>query len=215
MNVNLAPVLDVYRLPGGFDDQFQRSYSTSPATVSALAADFIRAQQAGGVAATAKHFPGLGAAAKAQNTDKRPVTLNVSATSLRSIDELPYRAAIAAKVKLVMVSWAVYPTLSARPAGLSANVVQGELRGRLGFQGVTITDALEAGALKAYGSIQDRARLAAQAGMDLLLCSGQTQGEGTACLAGLEKGYQDGVLGKTAFKAADVRVLTLRAGLPR
>src|SRR5262249_39826299 len=61
MNVNLAPVLDVFRKPGDFDDQFQRSYSSNPKVASALGADFIRAQQKGKVAATAKHFPGLGA----------------------------------------------------------------------------------------------------------------------------------------------------------
>ena len=216
MNVNLAPVLDVYRTAGDFDDQFQRSYSSSPSQVSYLGADFIKAQQKGGVAATAKHFPGLGAAAKSQDTDLAPVKLNVSAANLRGIDELPYKAAIAAKVKLVMVSWAVYPGLGAtRPGGLSTNVVQGELRNRLGFKGVTITDALEAGALRPYGSIQHRALLAAQAGMDLLLCSAQTKGEGAACVDGLEDGYNDGSLGKTTFKAADTRVLSLRAGLPR
>jgi beta-glucosidase-like glycosyl hydrolase len=59
------------------------------------------------------------------------------------IDEVPFQAAIAAGVKLVMVSWAVYPALGARPAGLSPNVVQGELRDRLHLTGVTITDALQ------------------------------------------------------------------------
>lgn len=62
LNVNLAPVLDVYRTPDSFDDQFQRSYSMNPQTVADLGADFITAQQATGVAATAKHFPGLGTA---------------------------------------------------------------------------------------------------------------------------------------------------------
>ena len=75
--MNLAPVLDVYRTPGDFDDQFGRSYSTSAHQVSYLGADFIKAQQATGVAATAKHFPGLGAADAAQNTDEQPVTLDV------------------------------------------------------------------------------------------------------------------------------------------
>jgi beta-N-acetylhexosaminidase len=216
MNVNLAPVLDVYRAPGDFDDQFQRSYSMNPHRASYLGADFIKAQQRGGVAATAKHFPGLGAATAKQDTDLRPVTLHVSRANLRSIDEQPYTAAIKAKVKLVMVSWAVYPSLgSTRPAGLSSNIVQGELRRRLGFTGVTITDALEAGALKPYGSFQHRALLAAQAGMDLLLCSDQTVGEGRQCLAGLLSGYSDGSLPQAAFQAADARVLALRAGLPR
>ena len=154
LNVNLAPVLDVYRAPGDFDDQFGRSYSTSGRQVSRLGADFVAAQQATGVAATAKHFPGLGAADASQNTDERPVTLDVPRSVLHGTDEYPYRAAISAGVKLVMVSWAVYPALDARaPAGLSAKVIGGDLRQRLGFTGVTITDALEAGALRAYCTI--------------------------------------------------------------
>jgi beta-N-acetylhexosaminidase len=214
MNTNLAPVLDVYRQPGDFDDQYQRSYSMNPALVAELGADFIRAQQRAGVAATAKHFPGLGAAAQSQNTDDRPVTLNLPLATIRNTDELPYKAAIAAGVKLVMVSWAVYPALDpGRPAGLSATIVDGELRQRLGFQGVTITDALEAGALSAYGTIQNRALLAAEAGMDLILCSAQYVGEGVQATAGLEEGYRDGRLGQPAFTAALRRVLALRASL--
>ena len=78
MNVNLAPVVDFYRQAGDFYDQYQRSYSMSASTAGALSADFIRAQQATGVAATAKHFPGLASASSTQNTDLRPVTLNDS-----------------------------------------------------------------------------------------------------------------------------------------
>jgi beta-N-acetylhexosaminidase len=216
MNVNLAPVLDVYRKAGDFDDQFQRSYSKNPRLVSRLGADFIRAQQKTGVAATAKHFPGLGAAGKNQDTDLVPVTLNVSKANLRNIDEFPYKAAIAAGVKLVMVSWAVYPALDrGRPAGLSSTIVQGELRQRLGFKGVTITDALEAGALRAFGPITNRALLAAGAGMDLILCAAQNVAEGVSCRTGLLTGWRSGRLGKAAFRAADARVLSLRAGLPR
>jgi len=214
INVNLAPVLDVYRQPGDFDDQFQRSYSMNPAVVAELGAGFISAQQGEGVAATAKHFPGLGAAAQQQDTDLRPVTLTVPLATLRAVDELPYRAAITAGVQLVMVSWAVYPALDpGRPAGLSPAIVGGELRQRLGFTGVTITDALEAGALRAYGTFGHRALLAAEAGMDLILCSQQDVGEGEQAAAGLEAGYGDGQLGQPAFLAALHRVLALRASL--
>ena len=126
-----------------------------PAIVAKLGADFITAQQSAGVAATAKHFPGLGTAARSQNTDERPVTLRVSLHSLRAIDELPYESAITAGVRLVMVSWALYPALDpGLPAGMSSAIVQGELRQRLGFKGVTVTDALEAGALRAFGTFQ-------------------------------------------------------------
>jgi beta-N-acetylhexosaminidase len=216
MNVNLAPVLDVYRQPGDFDDQNARSYSMDPDAVSLLGSDFITAQQAGGVAATAKHFPGLGAATTTQDTDNGPVTLNLSASVIRDTDELPYKAAIAAGVRLVMVSWAVYPALApGRPAGLSSVIVGGELRQRLGFRGVTITDALEAGALRSFGSIQNRSVLAAQAGMDLLLCSGKYYTEGVQAALGLEQGYNDGQLNHAAFTAAVQRVLALRASLGR
>ena len=215
MNVNLAPVLDVYRKAGDFDDQFQRSYSRNPHVVSRLGADFIRAQQKTGVAATAKHFPGLGAATASQNTDTGPVTLHLPAATIRGVDELPYHAAIAAGVKLVMVSWAVYPSLDPkRPAGLSSVIVGRELRARLGFTGVTITDALEAGALKAFGSIGHRAVLAAGAGLDLILCADGSGAEGTAAMDGLRTAYHDGALGHAAFRAAVTRIIALRRGLP-
>jgi beta-N-acetylhexosaminidase len=216
MNINLAPVLDVYRKPGDFDDQYQRSYSMNPKVVSAAGAAFITAQQAGDVAATAKHFPGLGTASAQQNTDERPVTLRVKLSTLRSVDEYPYVAAIKAGVKLVMVSWAVYPALDkSRPAGLSAKVVQGELEQRLGFTGVTITDSLGAGALEHYGSTGNRAQLAAQAGMDVILCSSQTASQGVACMNGLASGYSKGVLPESQFEAAVAQVLQLRSGLAK
>jgi beta-N-acetylhexosaminidase len=214
MNVNLAPVLDVYRTAGDFDGQFDRSYSTNSKVVSALGADFIKAQQATGVAATAKHFPGLGAASATQDTDARPVTLNVGLHALRTVDEYPYRAAIAAGVKLVMVSWAVYPALAKdTPAGLSSAVVDGELRKRLGFRGVTITDALEAGALQAFGTTGHRATLAVRAGMDLILCSGQQASQGRLARSALATALSSGSLSASVFDAALTRVIALRTGL--
>jgi beta-N-acetylhexosaminidase len=214
LNVNLAPVLDVFRTPGDFDDQYQRSYSASQDVVSALGASFISGQQEHGVAATAKHFPGLGAATASQNTDERPVTLKVSAAKLWSKDEYPYRAAIAAAVDLVMVSWAKYPNLgSGRPAGLSSVIVQGQLRDRLGFKGVTITDSIGAGALNPYGSVQHRSLLAAEAGMQLIMAASQSTPQGVQVMDGLESGYRAGTLGGTTFRDTVQQILKLRLGL--
>jgi beta-N-acetylhexosaminidase len=213
LNVNLAPVLDVYRSPGDFDDQFQRSYSTNPQEVSTLGADFIRAQQRDGVAATAKHFPGLGAATASQDTDLEPVTIGMSKATLQSDDEYPYQAAIGADVDLVMVSWATFPGLGSKlPAGLSATIVQGQLRARLGFHGVTITDAIGAGALEAYGSTQTRTLMAAEAGMQLILASDSVS-QGTECLNALRVAYRDGELSGAAFRATVAQILTLRSSL--
>jgi beta-N-acetylhexosaminidase len=214
MNVNLAPVLDVYRKAGDFIDEFQRSYSTSASVVATLGPDFIKAQQGQKVAATAKHFPGLGAATTSQNTDERPVTINHSLNTLRTVDEKPYGPAIAAGVKLIMVSWAIYPVFDKkRPAGLAYAVATSELRGRLGFKGVTITDALEAGALKAFGSTANRAVSAAGAGMDLLLASGQNTAQGSQARSAVAAAYQSGRLGHPPFLAAVQRVLALRMSL--
>jgi beta-N-acetylhexosaminidase len=214
MNVNLAPVLDVYRKPGDFDDQYGRSYSTDPAVVSNLGRDFITAQQRAGVAATAKHFPGLGQATADENTDFEPVTLNVPLSTLRSVDEAPYPAAIGAGVKLVMVSWATYPALdAAHPAGLSPTVVRQELRQRLGFTGVTITDALEAGSLAAFGTTGQRAVSAATAGMDLILCSAHDPGQGDDAATALAAALRSGQLNQADFTAAADRVTTLRTSL--
>jgi beta-N-acetylhexosaminidase len=211
LNLNLAPVLDVYRHPGDFTDQFGRSYSSDPVVAGRMGTAFLRAQQQGGVAATAKHFPGLGAAGAKQNTDEVPVTLHQSAATLRAVDERPYQSAVGAGVKLVMLSWAVYPALDgAHPAGLSRTIIQGELRKRLGFRGVTITDALEAGALKHMGSIAHRGVLAADAGMDLLLFSAQDVSEGVRGRDALSAALASGRLNQAAFQTAAQRVLALR-----
>jgi beta-N-acetylhexosaminidase len=214
MNLNLAPVLDVYYKSGNFIDQFQRSYSHNPSIVSECGQAFITAQQATGVAATAKHFPGLGSATKNQNTDHGPVTLTVSLTKLHTIDEVPYPAAVSAGVKLVMVSWAIYTALDpSLPAGLSPVVIGSELRGRNGFTGVTITDALEAGALNAFGSTGQKAVTAAGAGMDLILCSARDVTQAEAATSALATALGDGQLDPVAFNAAVNRITTLRAGL--
>ncbi len=214
MNVNLAPVLDVYYKSGNFIDQFQRSYSSSPSVVSECGQAFITAQQATGVAATAKHFPGLGSATKTQNTDAGPVTLTVSVTKLHTIDEVPYPAAVSAGVKLVMASWAIYPALDPKlPAGLSPAIIGQELRGRNNFTGVTITDALEAGALSAFGSTGQKAVTAAGAGMDLILCSAQDVTQAETATSALATALGNGQLDPTAFNASVNRVTALRAGL--
>lgn len=214
MNLNLAPVLDVYRQAGNFDDEFGRSYSMDPNVCAECGAAFVTAQQKLGIAATAKHFPGLGAATVDQNTDLGPVTLDVPLADLRSIDERPFLAAIAASVRLVMTSWAVYPALDPElPSGLSPTVVGRELRQRLKFRGVTITDALEAGAIASFGTPAQCGVLAAQAGMDVLLASARDVSEGQDTVAALAEALQNHTLNPGHFDIALRRVLALRDSL--
>ncbi|WP_223245107.1 glycoside hydrolase family 3 N-terminal domain-containing protein [Streptomyces sp. CBMA156] len=214
LNLNLAPVLDVYDKPDNFIDHYERSYGQDPGAVAELGTAFLTAQQGLGVAATAKHFPGLGAAPRGANTDEGQVTLNVPLSQLRSRGEAPYRTAIAAGVRLVMASWAVYPALDPdHPAGFSSTIIQGELRGRLGFDGVTVTDAMEAKALAPYGGAGDRALAAAGAGMDLMLCSARDPGQAEEATEALAAALDDGRLDRHAFTEAVARVDELRASL--
>ena len=214
MNTNLAPVLDVYRVPGNFDDEFGRSYSEDPNICAECGVAMLTAQQSLNIAATAKHFPGLGAATVAQNTDLGPVTLDVPLADLRNIDELPFGSAIAAGVDMVMTSWATYPALDPNlPSGLSPAIVQGELRQRLKFRGVTITDALEAGAIASFGTPAQCSVLAAGAGMDVLLCSARDVSEGQDSVAALASALQNHDLDPGQFNIALRRVLALRDSL--
>ncbi|BCJ36404.1 hypothetical protein Athai_39070 [Actinocatenispora thailandica] len=214
INCNLAPVLDVYREAGNFDDRFGRSYSMDPAVCGACGAASVVAQQRLGVVTTAKHFPGLGAATRDENTDLGPVTLDVSRSDLRGIDELPFRYAIGARVDMVMTSWATYPALDPQlPAGLSARIVQGELRHRLKFRGVTITDAIEAGALDEFGGTGERAVRAAAAGMDIVLCSARDVSQGQDAVDALHAAIADRRLDRGHADQALRRVIGLRRRL--
>lgn len=151
-----------------------------------------------------------------QDTDETPVTLDIPLGELRAIDERPYAEAIPAGVRVVMTSWAVYPALdSSGPAGLSTAVIQGELRGRLGFRGVSITDSLGATALDGFGTYANRGVLAVRAGADLILCSAQDVAEnsptvGEAVLRSLARELGTGSRARQIAEAAAMRVLHLR-----
>ena len=213
-NCNLAPVLGVFRQEGDFLDEYQRSFGNTSALVSECATPWITSQQAAGVIATAKHFPGLGAATTSEDTDVEPVTINLTLAELQSVDEAPYTDAIAAGVDMVMASWALYPALDATyPSGLSTSWIQGELRQRLGFKGVTITDAIEAGALEAFGTDANRGVLASKAGMDLILASARNATQGEAVVDALVAALNDGTLDQTTFAAGTQRILNLRGKL--
>jgi beta-N-acetylhexosaminidase len=210
VNVDLAPVLDVAR-PGGVIASTECSFGSTAARVAATAVPFAEGLQAGGVAATAKHFPGFGAAR--ENTDFSVERIDLSKRELRAVDERPYPSFIGADGRLVMISTAIYPAFSQDPAALTHAIASGELRGRLGFDGVTISDALETPAVEHFGSPARVAIAGAAAGTDLLLYTrlGPAMQAHRALLAGLRSGR----LKRGPFAAAVERVLALRAGLPR
>jgi beta-N-acetylhexosaminidase len=208
VNVDLAPVLDVAR-PEGTIAEADRGFGPTAASVAATAVPFATALQGGGVAATGKHFPGLGSARL--NTDDAVQRIGLSKQTLRRVDEAPYRSFVASGGDLVMLSTAIYPAFSSTPAAFSPAIATGELRGRLGFDGVTITDALNTVAVHAFGGTARAALAAAQAGADLLLYTDPS--EAAQAHHTLLQALRDGRLPRISFEESVSRVLKLRHGL--
>jgi len=121
---------------------------------------------AAGVAATAKHFPGLGRAQV--NTDDA----STDVPGELDADLVPFRAAIAADVPLVMLAHAHYPAFDrSRIASQSPAIVR-LLRHRLGFAGVIVTDSIEAQAVLDRSGVGRAAVRSIAAGVDLILTTG-------------------------------------------
>lgn len=204
VNVDLAPVVDVAR-PGSQMEDEGRSFGRSTRTVGRRARAFVRGLQGGGVAATAKHFPGFGAASV--NTDSARVVIRTPLRTLRSTDIPPFTVSGA---RLVMSSSAIYPAFGELPALLSRRVITGELRDRLGFDGLVVTDSLNATALLGYRRVAPRA---IAAGNDLLLFT--TYLSSARAVEELAGELRSGRLTRAPAEAAARRILALRRTLPR
>jgi beta-N-acetylhexosaminidase len=147
-----------------------RAFPGDAAAVGRLVEASVRAHARERVAATAKHFPGLGRASL--NTDDTPVTIDASRAELDGADLLPFRAATRAGVPLVMTSHALYPAYDrSRIASQSAAITR-LLRGELGFRGVVITDSIEADAVLSRSSVAVAAERSIESGADLVLTTG-------------------------------------------
>jgi beta-N-acetylhexosaminidase len=207
IDVDLAPVLDVPAVDGAFIAS--RAFSGDPAEVAALGTAFGSALQDRGVAATAKHFPGLGLAS--ENTDLAPSTIDASRAELEPGLE-PFTAAIGAGFDLVMLSNATYPAFDPKlPASQSRRVVEGLLRDELGYEGVVITDDLDAGALAGAGLNEAAAAVgAAGAGADLLLVA---LTDGRQASDALVRAIRDGELDRASLIASCARTTALRERL--
>jgi beta-N-acetylhexosaminidase len=170
IDVNLAPVADVVPTSVGAANQpigaLHRGYGPNPQHVAADDVAFIRGMHAAHVGATVKHFPGLGVVTG--NTDTTAHVTDTR-TTRHGARLAGFRAGARAGVDMEMVSSAVYTRIDPKhPATYSPTVIQGMLRGDLGFRGVIISDDLMG---KALGSVpvHDRALRFIRTGGDLAI----------------------------------------------
>jgi beta-N-acetylhexosaminidase len=207
IDLNLAPTVDV--LTAAFSPNIGiRSYSRDPDCAARLGAARIRAMQAGGLSACAKHFPGQG-----QSRLDAHLTLPVLGTTwdeMRQVHLRPFIAAIRAGVDAVMSSHPVYPDLdpSRVPATFSKRLIHDLLRVELAFGGVILSDDLEMGALREICSVEEAACRAVAAGHDIILSCHDLAAQ-KRIFASLLSGYRSGRLSAAALEDSVIRVRSL------
>jgi len=164
LDVVCAPVLDL-QVPGAHDVIGDRAYSADPEVVARLGRAMADGLLAAGVQPVAKHVPGHGRATIDSHLDLP----SVEAGQDLADDLRPFT--LCAGLPWMMTAHILYLGLDPnRPATLSEFVIQRIIRGRIGFQGVLVSDDLAMNALS--GSPGERAARAVTAGCDLALhCS--------------------------------------------
>jgi beta-N-acetylhexosaminidase len=170
-NLNLAPVVDL-RVPGSIFAE--RCLAAEPGEVARLALAFIEELSKRGIFTCAKHFPGLGAV----TVDPHFALPRIERTKrqLQQEDTAPF-VKLFQHADMLMMSHAYYHGFGDEkpiPAFLSARIVDGFLRKKLGYKGLTITDDLTMGAVTSVGLTPELFLHALESGNDLLLFSQTT-----------------------------------------
>jgi beta-N-acetylhexosaminidase len=166
--INLGPVLDVDEPDNPAIGVFGRAYSTDPETIAAYAQAFVEGFASAGVLCAAKHFPGHGRAVG----DSHDGAADISATWTEAELE-PFARLLASDHAPPMMMTGHLRLDPVDPAGLpatiSAPIVTGLLRGRLGYRGVVVTDDLDMGAVSHIMGRKEAVVAAIAAGSDLLM----------------------------------------------
>ncbi|MCY0885287.1 MAG: hypothetical protein OWV35_05305 [Firmicutes bacterium] len=208
ITLDLAPVLDVC---SGDDRPHPgvRGFGHDPEGVGRWGQRMIDALHRGGVAATAKHFPGLGQAGI--DTHLGLPWVHASRSELEHRDLIPFRAAVAGGVDVLLAGHAVYPGLGAGrwPASLAPAVLGDLARRELAFPGVLMTDCLEMGAIRASVGPVAAAEQAVLAGADLVLFS-HTPAWQEAAYTTLQRAAARGDLPRRRLASALAHVATLK-----
>ncbi len=144
-----------------------RAFHRSPTVVAELAGQFCRGLRDAGMVAVAKHFPGHGAVV-ADSHQRLPVDRRDFGSVLDDIR--PYESLIGHRlIAAVMMAHVVFSQTDPLPAGFSPYWIREQLRGELGFDGAVFCDDLSMKATAGFGSMPKRARLALDAGCDMVL----------------------------------------------
>ncbi|WP_426625059.1 beta-N-acetylhexosaminidase [Leifsonia sp. McL0607] len=211
VNLDLAPDVDIN---SNADNPVigVRSFGSSAEVVAEQGAAWTRGLQSAGVAVCAKHFPGHGDTAQDSHLELPEVAL--TAEQLRERELKPFRAVVEAGARTVMTSHILLPRIDPDlPATFSSVVVEGILRGELGFTGVVVTDALDMHGASGERGIPEAAVLALAAGCDLLCIGTENTDAQLAEIEGaVDAAIVAGRLTASRVEEAAGRVLALARG---
>lgn len=165
VDFSFAPVLDLdLGVSAVIGD---RAFADSVNRVTELAAAWCEGAREAGMASVGKHFPGHGGVAADSHTELPLDERRLADLELE--DLVPFERLVRRGLEAVMPAHVVYSRVDSRPAGFSAFWLKEVLRQRLGFQGVIFSDDLNMAAAAAGGDPGTRARVALEAGCDVLL----------------------------------------------
>lgn len=186
-NLDFAPVADV-KTNILNTEIGNRSFGDDPDIVSDMVTKVVEGIQDQGISATLKHFPGHGDVSK--DSHEGAVNVDNDVNRLRKVEFKPFEAGIKAGVDLIMVSHISISrvTESTEPASLSSLVMKEMLRTEMGFEGVTITDAMNMKAITDFYDSGEAAVKAIKAGVDIVLMPDELDKAYDAVLEAVEKG---------------------------
>lgn len=205
VNLDYAPVADVNVDPANPVIGI-RSFGANPTLVASMTAAAVDGFHQAGEVTVAKHFPGHGDTGVDSHTGL-PV-IHHTLSQWWTIDAPPFQAAIRAGVDEIMIGHIEVPALddSGQPASLSRTIVTGLLRGRLGYQGVIVTDSLQMGGVLQGHTPAQVAVQAVQAGCDQLLMPGDPGAAYHAVLRAVQRGQ----ISLAQLDASVARVVNLK-----
>ena len=218
--VNFGPVVDLNVNPSNpVIGKYGRSFSKDPAVVVEYAKAFIAAHRKVGLLTALKHFPGHGSS----TTDSHEGFVDITRTWSK-VELQPYVDLIAAKmVDLIMVGHLYDENIEGAgklqlPASLSPEWINGQLRGKLGFTGVVISDDLEMGAIRKQFTTKDTVIRAVNAGVDVLLFSNTAAydaGEADIIRGYLVAAAKADPAFEKRIEASYARIAALKAGIAK
>ena len=202
-NLDFAPVADVRTNP---DNPIigERAYSDSFDQAVSLIPSAVKGFHDGGVLCTLKHFPGHGDTEQDSHSGLAYVTKTVD--ELKAGELLPFKAGIDAGADMVMIGHLVVQELDDKPATLSDKVVPELLRRELNYDGVTITDGMNMGAITENYGYDEIIRGIFAADIDMILCPDDLG----AYLEAMEKALSDGTITMEQVDAKVTRILKLK-----